>query len=242
PVGTWALTTRALLAAPGSFTPTGATINGTGSVSATIAPVAVPTGAVIAGGEANRAPLLQGVAPVSTDIVPPPGAGGIVFKHTRVGTTGDNNCGVAWTNGMPLVPYTFKVMVWIPAGWGGTLVNITTEGNVSAVVGAPANLSLTNQWQLVTGHAIRPTGEVALVARINDATATPIYTAGWQAIPDTVVAAPTIFGNTALGGVGSVTANAYKLAAAGARINAVGSLTADARNYAPTGARIDGRG
>jgi hypothetical protein len=242
PVGTWALTTRALLAAPGSFTPTGATINGTGSVSATIAPVAVPTGAVIAGGEANRAPLLQGVAPVSTDIVPPPGAGGIVFKHTRVGTTGDNNCGVAWTNGMPLVPYTFKVMVWIPAGWGGTLVNITTEGNVSAVVGAPANLSLTNQWQLVTGHAIRPTGEVALVARINDATATPIYTAAWQAIPDTVVAAPTIFGSTALGGVGSVTASAYTLAQAGARINAVGSLSVDARNYAPTGARIDGVG
>jgi hypothetical protein len=81
-----------------------------------------------------------------------------------------------------------------------------------------------------------------VVCRITDATATPIYTSLWQAIPDTVVAAPTILGNVTIGGAGSVTASAYTLAAAGARITAVGSLSVDARNYAPTGAQIDGRG
>jgi hypothetical protein len=249
PVGTWALTTRALLAAPGSFTPTGATINGTGSVAASIAPVAVPTGAVIAGGNGNKIsaqaiPVAGGTntCVISTDIVPP-SVGALVFKHIASGV-GTNQAGAIGTVGLPYIPLTVSVMVWIPAGWAGTAIQINAEGGgYPGPPGFGANLSLTNQWQRVT---FRPPGapnaDFPVVCRITDATATPIYTSLWQAIPDTVVAAPTILGNVTIGGAGSVTASAYTLAAAGARITAVGSLSVDARNYAPTGAQIDGRG
>ena len=245
PVGSPQVSSRGLLAGAGSFTPTGATINGTGGVRAFIAPVAAPTGARIAGGEANVCPLITpavatpNTCDISTDILPPAPGGSTVFKHVRNGTTGDANCGYIFATG-PSVAYTLSVMVWLPAGFAGTAVFLTGTWSTATI---SANLSLTNQWQKVSVRTFRQTDQyIYSILYINDATATPIYTSLWTYTPDTVVAAPTIFGNTTLGGVGSVTASAYTLAQAGARIDARGSLTVDARNYAPTGAQIDGRG
>jgi hypothetical protein len=244
PVGSPQVSSRGLIAGAGSFTPTGATINGTGNVRASVAPVAVPTGARIAGGEANWCPLvvpsavLPNTCVVSTDIVPPPGAAGIVFKHTRNGT-GDANSGFIFASGSPLVAYTVSVMVWVPAGWTGSVIVLTGAGRITD---GTVNLALTNQWQRISYRTTRQTGDIFAAMYVTDATAAPFYTAAWTYTPDTVVAAPTIFGNTTLGGAGGVTASATVLVAAGARIDARGLFSVDGRNFIPTGAQIGGRG
>jgi hypothetical protein len=244
PVGAPQVTTRGLIATPTPFTPTGATINGTGGVRASIAPVAVLTGAVIAGGEANYADRNQtprladpNTCVVSTDILPPSFAGNaLVFKHVRNGTTGDANTG--YVNNVavpPVVPYTHSVMVWVPAGWTGTSIQFlaAAQDGPNGVV----NLSLTNQWQKVSAQALTYNNPFAILY-VNDAGASPFYTSLWTYTPDTVVAAPTIFGSTALGGVGSVTASAYTLAQTATTIAGQGGRTNWIRNPRAEGAVV----
>jgi hypothetical protein len=250
PVGSPQVSSRGLIAGAGSFTPTGATINGTGNVRASIAPVAVPTGAVIAGGEANLdvGPLGSiGGNPVvvSLDVPPPFASGSTVYKSTMANGVANSVGGAYFIANPPAVPFVFRAWLWIPAGFTGTQVYFSSEAGFGlSLYSSGANLSLTNQWQQLTlqsnNAAVSTISHVLRVTTNNPADV--VYTSLWQAVPDTVVAAPTIFGNTALGGIGSVTASATVLAAAGARIDARGLFSVDGRNFIPTGAQIDGRG
>ena len=295
PAGSPQATVRGLIATPTPFTPVGAVINGTGSVRAFIAPVAVPTGAVIAGagGTTNyiRNPRLEGAVPGTPGTLPTFWTEVVATNTTRqiVGSGIDAATGLSYvdvriTNTAPgLLSYalyldanttfaaigdTFVSTCWIATVGGSSTGILIFRYIATAPSGAAGQLdigtsaTLTKYTASMTATAagvFTDPGHIAILSSVavditlriagtqleRGLNATPLIlppVGAPQITTRALLAMPTIFGNATLGGVGSVTANAYTLAQAGTRIDARGSLSVDGRVFIPTGAQIDGTG
>jgi hypothetical protein len=295
PAGSPQATARGLIATPTPFTPVGATINGTGNVRAFIAPVAVPTGAVIAGqgGQTNyiRNPRAEGAVAGTPGTLPTFWSENPTTNTTRqiVGSGIDAATGLSYldirlTNTAPgILAYaiyldtnttfaaigdTFVSTCWIATvGGSSTGVNsfvyrATAPSGAAGQVNIGTSATLTKYTVSMTATAagvVADPSHIAILSSVDvDITLriagaqferglipTPLIlppVGAPQVTTRALLAMPTIFGSATLGGVGSVTANAYTLAQAGTRIDARGSLSVDGRVFIPTGAQIDGTG
>jgi hypothetical protein len=227
--------------------PVSARIDGAGNASAAARLIA-RTGAIIRGGEANRISTWPPTASAgnicvaSTDVPPPRADDTQVFRHVKT-PAGDSIAGIAWIfPGVgPYTPFTLRLSVWIPAGYGGSAVYLATggAGMPYPAPNAAANLSLTDQWQSLSIEVPVPTAAFAVILQVFDTTSSPLYSSQWSAVPDTVMAAPTNFAAARIGGQGAVFADGVllpKTVQASALIAGIGGTTNYIRNPLGEGA------
>ena len=166
-----------------------------------------------------------------------------------IGDTFVSTCWIATVGGSSTGILIFRYIATAPSGAAGQLDIGTsatlTKYTASMTATAAGVFTDPGHIAILSSVAVDITLRIAGTQLERGLNATPLIlppVGAPQITTRALLAMPTIFGNATLGGVGSVTANAYTLAQAGTRIDARGSLSVDGRVFIPTGAQIDGTG
>ena len=93
-----------------------------------------------------------------TTAVPPPVPGALVYSSTRIAdkySTYDSNLGVVEFNGVVGATYAFSVWVWVPSSQSSAIISVQFRSDDwNNFVTTQADMTLTDQWQLITGAGI----------------------------------------------------------------------------------------